>query len=72
MTTLILFEEPKVQQAKYDEVISLLKKIQHYWSAKIEAIAHFQTMTQEYHLTNQHKPLILGFNPRTKVAKASK
>ena len=36
-----LFDEPKVQQAKYDEVISS-KKDSAYWSAQIEAIGQFK------------------------------
>lgn len=36
-----LFDEPKVQQAKYDEVLSSSKDSA-YWSAQIEAIGQFK------------------------------
>ena len=64
-----LFEEPKVQQAKYDEVISS-KKDSAFWSAKIEAIATFKQDAG----VSSYKPAQATnswLQSRTKVAKAA-
>ena len=63
-----LFDEPRVQQAKYDEVISS-KKDSAYWSAQIEAIGQFKQETG----VSSYKPAqstSSWVQPRTKVAKA--
>ena len=62
-----LFDEPKVQQAKYDEVLSSSKDSA-YWSAQIEAISQFKndagvTSYKPAQATNS------WIQPRTKVAK---
>jgi len=62
-----LFDEPKVQQAKYDEVISS-KKDSVYWSAQIEAISQFKNDAG----VSSYKPAQATnswIQPRTKVAK---
>ena len=62
-----LFDEPKVQQAKYDEVISS-KKDSAYWSAQIEAIGQFKQDAG----VSSYKPAQATnswVQPRTKVAK---
>ena len=62
-----LFDEPKVQQAKYDEVISS-KKDSAYWSAQIDAIGQFKQDAG----VSSYKPAKTTSNwvqPRTKVAK---
>ena len=64
-----MFDEPKVQQAKYDEVISS-KKDSAFWSAKIEAIA---TLKQDAGVSS-YKPAQATnswLQSRTKVAKAA-
>jgi hypothetical protein len=64
-----MFEEPKVQQAKYDEVISS-KKDSAFWSAKIEAIATFKQDAG----VSSYKPAQATnswLQSRTKVAKAA-
>jgi len=63
-----LFDEPKVQQAKYDEVISS-KKDSAYWSAQIEAIGQFKQDAG----VSSYKPAQSTnswVQPRTRVAKA--
>ena len=63
-----LFDEPKVQQAKYDEVISS-KKDSAYWSAQIQAIGQFKQDAG----VSSYKPAqstSSWVQPRTKVAKA--
>ena len=62
-----LFDEPKVQQAKYDEVISS-KKDSAYWSAQIQAIGQFKQDAG----VSSYKPAQSTnswVQPRTKVAK---
>ena len=62
-----LFDEPKVQQAKYDEVISS-KKDSAYWSAQIQAIGQFKQDAG----VSSYKPAQATnswVQPRTKVAK---
>ena len=62
-----LFDEPKVQQAKYDEVISS-KKDSAYWSAQIDAIGQFKQDAG----VSSYKPAQATnswVQPRTKVAK---
>ncbi len=62
-----LFDEPKVQQAKYDEVISS-KKDSAYWSAQINAIGQFKQDAG----VSSYKPAQATnswVQPRTKVAK---
>ena len=64
-----LFDEPKVQQAKYDEVISS-KKDSAFWSAQIEAIGQFKTQSG----VSSYKPAQSTnswVQPRTRVAKAA-
>ena len=64
-----LFDEPKVQQAKYDEVISS-KKDSAYWSAQIEAIGQFKQDAG----VSSYKPAQSTnswIQPRTRVAKAA-
>ena len=64
-----LFDEPKVQQAKYDEVISS-KKDSAYWSAQIEAIGQFKQDAG----VSSYKPAQSTnswVQPRTRVAKAA-
>ncbi len=64
-----LIDEPKVQQAKYDEVISS-KKDSAFWSAQIEAIGQFKTETG----VSSYKPAQSTnswVQPRTRVAKAA-
>jgi hypothetical protein len=64
-----MFDEPKVQQAKYDEVISS-KKDSAFWSAKIEAIATFKQDAG----VSSYKPAQATnswLQSRTKVAKAA-
>jgi len=64
-----LYAEPKVQQAKYDEVISS-KESSSVWSAKIEAISQFKNEQG----INSYKPAQTTNNwlkPMTKVAKQS-
>ena len=61
-------DRPRVQQAKYDEVISS-KKDSAYWSAQIEAIGQFKQETG----VSSYKPAqstSSWVQPRTKVAKA--
>ena len=63
-----LFDEPKVQQAKYDEVISS-KKDSAYWSAQINAIGQFKQDAG----VSSYKPAQSTnswVQPRTRVAKA--
>ena len=63
-----LFDEPKVQQAKYDEVISS-KKDSAYWSAQIQAIGQFKQDAG----VSSYKPAQSTnswVQPRTRVAKA--
>lgn len=62
-----LFDEPKVQQAKYDEVLSSSKDSA-YWSAQIEAIGQFKQDAG----VSSYKPAQSTnswVQPRTKVAK---
>ena len=62
-----LFDEPKVQQAKYDEVLSSSKDSA-YWSAQIEAIGQFKRDAG----VSSYKPAQTTnswVQPRTKVAK---
>jgi len=62
-----LFDEPKVQQAKYDEVLSSSKDSA-YWSAQIEAIGQFKRDAG----VSSYKPAQATnswVQPRTKVAK---
>jgi hypothetical protein len=62
-----LYEEPKVQQAKYDEVLSSKEKSS-VWLAKIEAIEQFKNEQG----TNSYKPaqtMSSWIKPLTKVAK---
>lgn len=62
-----LFDEPKVQQAKYDEVLSSSKDSA-YWSAQIEAIGQFKQDAG----VSSYKPAQTTnswVQPRTKVAK---
>ena len=62
-----LFDEPKVQQAKYDEVLSSSKDSA-YWSAQIEAIGQFKQDAG----VSSYKPAQATnswVQPRTKVAK---
>ena len=64
-----LFDEPKVQQAKYDEVISS-KKDSAFWSAQIDAIGQFKTETG----VSSYRPAQTTnswVQPRTRVAKAA-
>ena len=64
-----LFDEPKVQQAKYDEVISS-KKDSAYWSAQIQAIGQFKQDAG----VSSYKPAQSTnswIQPRTRVAKAA-
>ena len=64
-----LFDEPKVQQAKYDEVISS-KKDSAYWSAQIQAIGQFKQDAG----VSSYKPAQATnswVQPRTRVAKAA-
>mgnify|MGYP001305892587 FL=1 len=64
-----LFDEPKVQQAKYDEVISS-KKDSAYWSAQIDAIGQFKQDAG----VSSYKPAQSTnswIQPRTRVAKAA-
>lgn len=64
-----LFDEPKVQQAKYDEVISS-KKDSAYWSAQINAIGQFKQDAG----VSSYKPAQSTnswIQPRTRVAKAA-
>jgi hypothetical protein len=63
-----LFNDTKVQQAKYDEVISSGKDSK-YWTAKIEAISEFKENAGE---SSQYKPAkntTSWLQSRTKVAK---
>ena len=64
-----LFDEPKVQQAKYDEVVSS-KKDSAYWSAQIEAIGQFKqdAGVSSYRPAQSTNSWI---QPRTRVAKAA-
>ena len=64
-----LFDEPKVQQAKYDEVISS-KKDSAFWSAQIEAIGQFKqdAGVSSYRPAQSTNSWI---QPRTRVAKAA-
>ena len=62
-----LFDEPKVQQAKYDEVLSSSKDSA-YWSAQIQAIGQFKQDAG----VSSYKPAQSTnswVQPRTKVAK---
>ena len=62
-----LFDEPKVQQAKYDEVLSSSKDSA-YWSAQIDAIGQFKQDAG----VSSYKPAQATnswVQPRTKVAK---
>jgi hypothetical protein len=62
-----LFDEPRVQQAKYDEVLSSSKDSA-YWSAQIEAIGQFKKDAG----VSSYKPAQTTnswVQPRTKVAK---
>jgi len=62
-----LFDEPRVQQAKYDEVLSSSKNSA-YWSAQIEAIGQFKKDAG----VSSYKPAQTTnswVQPRTKVAK---
>ena len=62
-----LFDEPKVQQAKYDEVLTSSNDSA-YWSAQIEAISQFKNDAG----VTSYKPAKTTSNwvqPRTKVAK---
>lgn len=61
-----LFDEPRVQQAKYDEVISSGKGVG-YWQAQIEAISTFKEQAG----VSSYKPaktVSSWIQPRTKVA----
>jgi hypothetical protein len=63
-----LFNEPKVMQAKYEEVLKSGKDSK-YWTAKIEAISEFKENAGE---TTQYKPaknVSSWIQSRTKVAK---
>lgn len=62
-----LFDEPRVQQAKYDEVLSSSQDSK-YWQAQIEAISQFKETTG----VSSYKPaktVSSWIMPRTKVAK---
>ena len=62
-----LFDEPKVQQAKYDEVLTSSNDSA-YWSAQIEAISQFKNDAG----VSSYKPAQATnswIQPRTKVAK---
>ena len=62
-----LFDEPKVQQAKYDEVLSSSKDSA-YWSAQIDAIGQFK---QDAGVSSYTPAQATNswVQPRTKVAK---
>ena len=62
-----LFDEPKVQQAKYDEVLSSSKDSA-YWSAQIDAIGQFKqdAGVSSYRPAQSTNSWV---QPRTKVAK---
>ena len=64
-----LFEEPKVQQAKYDEVIASDESLS-IWTAKIDSIEQFKT--QQTGAPSNYKPAqttTSWLKPRSKVAK---
>lgn len=66
-----LFGEPKVQQAKYEEVLSSGKDSK-YWVAKIEAISEFTEIAGVQNNSYQTAKNVSSWvMPRTKVAKQS-
>jgi hypothetical protein len=65
-----LFEEPKVMQAKYEEVLASGKDSK-YWIAKIEAISEFKENAGDNNSYKPAKTVSSWIAPRTKIAKQS-
>ena len=65
-----LFEEPKVQQAKYDEVIASDESLS-IWTAKIDSIEQYKTNTGASSNYKPAKTTTSWLKPRSKVAKLS-
>lgn len=63
-----LFEEPKIQQAKYDEVIAS-KETNSIWSAKINSIEQYKQNEGASSKYAKAETMTSWIKPRTRVAK---